>query len=259
MLGVANVATTSLMQPSRVVKTVAGRHGQAAAAMPDLPTMHVLTHELRSPVKVTSSLLNVLSRGYVGELNDKQADLVDRARRRIQLLETLIDDLLDLAAGKAAEPPRVDHGSVPLDTLLRRVCARFEALAAEKGLSLQCECTAAGLTLCGDEQELDRIFNNLVSNAVKYTQAGEVRVRAERTGDHARITVADTGIGIPQEALPRLFQEFFRARNAKAVQETGTGLGLAIVKQLVKHHDGQIEVESVEGAGTTFTVLLPMA
>jgi signal transduction histidine kinase len=258
MLGAVNVATTHLMQPHPVAGTMAGRNGRATAAMPDLPIMHVLTHELRSPVKVTSSLLNVLSRGYVGELNDRQADLVDRARRRIQLLEILIDDLLDLAAGKARVPAGAERAPVCLGEMLRKVCERYEALAGEKGLSLQCECPANELTLHGDEEELDRLFNNLVGNAVKYTQAGEVHVQAEEVDGHARITIADTGIGIPADALPRLFQEFFRARNAKALQETGTGLGLAIVKDLVRRYDGQIKVESVEGAGTTFTVLLPL-
>jgi signal transduction histidine kinase len=221
------------------------------------PVMRVMTHELRSPVKVTCSLLNVLSQGYVGELNDKQADLVDRARRRVLLLETLIDDLLDLAAGKAVVPLGAERVPVSLGELLRKVCARYAALAGEKGLALQCDCHADGLILSGDEEELDRIFDNMVSNAVKYTQLGGVQVRAERVDGWARITIADTGIGIPEEALPRLFQEFFRARNAKALRETGTGLGLAIVKALVKRYDGRIEVKSVEGAGTTFTVLLP--
>jgi signal transduction histidine kinase len=246
------------MKPNPVAGTAASRNGQASTTIPDLPIMHVLTHELRSPVKVTSSLLNVLSRGYVGELNDRQADLVDRARRRIQLLETLIDDLLDLAAGKADAPSPTGRVPVSLGEMLPKVCARYEALAGEKGLTVRCECPTNGLTLYADEEELDRIFNNLVSNAVKYTQAGGVQVRAEEAGGRARITIADTGIGIPAEAFPRLFQEFFRARNAKALQETGTGLGLAIVRNLVERYDGQINVESVEGVGTTFTVLLPL-
>jgi two-component system phosphate regulon sensor histidine kinase PhoR len=224
-----------------------------------LPAMHVLTHELRSPVKVTSSLLNVLSRGYVGELNDKQADLVDRARKRIDLLESLIDDLLDLASGKGDAPAVRERVSVPLSELLPEVCARYETLAGEKGLSLKCDCPLdEALSVLGDTTELDRILSNLISNAVKYTQAGGVVARGSRVGDWARITVTDTGIGIPADALPRLFQEFFRARNAKALQEYGTGLGLAIVRDLVERYGGHIEVRSIEGAGTTFTVLLPL-
>jgi len=229
-----------------------------AISVAALPVMSMITHELRSPVQVTSSLLNVLSRGYVGELNDRQADLVDRARRRIQVLESLIDDLLDLAAGKADGPADVAHGPVSLSEVLHEVCMRHEPLAAEKGLSVQYSGLDDGLIVCGDREELDRIFNNLVSNAVKYTQAGGVEVRTERTDGWVRITVADTGIGVPADALPRLFQEFFRAKNAKASRETGTGLGLAIVKDLVERYGGRVEVESVEGMGTNFVVLLPV-
>jgi signal transduction histidine kinase len=102
-------------------------------------------------------------------------------------------------------------------------------------------------------------WENLVSNALKYTRRGEVRLRLERDEDHARIAVADTGIGIPDEAQPHLFEEFYRAGNAKALEEEGTGLGLAIVRDLVNRLDGRITVESVEKEGTTFTVALPLA
>jgi len=230
-----------------------------ATSVAALPVMRVITHELRSPVQVTSSLLNVLSRGYLGELNDRQADLVDRARRRIQVLETLIDDLLDLASGKADGPSDVVRGPVSLREVLHEVCVRYEPLAEEKGLSVQYSGPDEGVIVYGDREELDRIFNNLVSNAVKYTQTGGVEVRTERADGWVRITVADTGIGIPADAFPRLFQEFFRARNAKASRETGTGLGLAIVKDLVERYGGRVEVESVEGTGTTFVVLIPVS
>jgi signal transduction histidine kinase len=103
------------------------------------------------------------------------------------------------------------------------------------------------------------MLNNLVSNAVKYTQEGDVRVLLERTNGTARIVVSDSGIGIPEDALPNLFQEFYRAKNAQQLSESGTGLGLSIVKDLVDRYGGQIDVESVEGQGTTFTVTLPLA
>ncbi len=221
--------------------------------------VRMVTHELRSPVQVASSLLNVLRRGYVGELNEEQADLVDRAYKRFQFLQTLIDDLLDLAAGKADVLATAERGLVPLTGVLREVHARFESPAQEKGLVFRCECLGEELIVWGDKSELDRIMNNLVSNAVKYTQDGEVHVLADRADGFARIVVSDTGMGIPGDAMPRLFQEFYRAQNAKEINETGTGLGLAIVKDLVERYDGTIEVESVEGAGTTFTVMLPLA
>jgi signal transduction histidine kinase len=221
--------------------------------------VRIVTHELRSPVQVTSSLLNVLERGYVGELNEKQIDLVDRAHRRIRFLQTLIDDLLDLAAGKADVLATAERGLVPLTEVVQEIATRYQSQAQDKGLALRCDCPGDALNVWGDKSELDRIMNNLVSNAVKYTRKGEVRVQAERTDGFARIVVSDTGIGIPQDAMPQLFQEFFRAQNAKEIQEKGTGLGLSIIKDLVERYNGTIEVDSVEGQGTTFTLLLPLA
>lgn len=221
--------------------------------------VRIVTHELRSPVQVVTSLLNLLERGYVGELNEKQADLVIRARRRIQYLQTLVDDLLDLAAGKADVLVSTERGLISLPSVLREVQERFEASAREKGLTLCLECPSEALEVWGERHELDRVLSNLVSNAIKYTLEGQVCVRLEEAGGSARITVADSGIGIPQEALPQLFQEFFRAKNAKALEETGTGLGLSIVQDLVHRYGGEIDVHSVEGEGSTFTLTLPLA
>jgi signal transduction histidine kinase len=221
--------------------------------------VRIVTHELRSPVQVVLSLLNVLDRGYVGELAAEQADLVTRARRRIEFLQTLIDDLLDLAAGKADVLATTERGLVSLTGVLQEVRDRYEAQAQEKGLSLHLECPDEALKVWGDKSELDRVLNNLASNAIKYTQEGEVCLVAERSDGQARIVVSDTGIGIPEDALASLFQEFFRAKNAKALEEAGTGLGLSIVKDLVERYGGEIQVNSTEGQGTTFTLSLPLA
>jgi signal transduction histidine kinase len=220
--------------------------------------VRIVTHELRSPVQVAGSLLNVLGGGYVGELTERQADLVARAKRRIDFLQTLIDDLLDLAAGRADVLAKSDRGLVSLTDTLQVVRERYQAPAEEKGLTLLFEYPEEPMTVWGDQAELDRMLNNLVSNAVKYTQEGQVTVRVQREGRVARIVVSDTGIGIPHEALPDLFQEFFRAKNAKALEESGTGLGLSIVKDLVERYGGEIDVQSAEGQGTAFTLSLPL-
>lgn len=243
---------------------VAIENAQAFQLLQDLEKskshfVRIVTHELRSPVQVVTSLLNVLDRGYVGDLNEKQADLVSRARRRIEFLQTLIDDLLALAAGKADVLTTADRGLVSLTDVLKEVKGRHEAQAEEKGVDLLLTCPDDALNVWGDRSELDRMLNNLVSNAVKYTQQGEVRLVLEQRDSFARVVVNDTGIGIPEDDLPRLFQEFFRAQNAKKVKQTGTGLGLSIVKDLVDRYGGEIEVASVEGEGTTFTLKLPLA
>ncbi len=221
--------------------------------------VRIVTHELRSPVQVAGSLLNVLESGYVGELTEEQADLVGRARRRIQFLQTLIDDLLDLAAARADVLASTERGLVSVTDLLDAVFSRFQAPAQEKGLDLLLEKPSGPIYVWGDKSELDRLLNNLVGNAVKYTLQGQVRLLLERSNGSARIEISDTGIGIPADALPDLFREFFRARNAKELEQAGTGLGLSIVKDLVERYGGSIDVESREGQGTTFVVTLPLA
>ncbi len=220
--------------------------------------VRTVTHELRSPVQVSQNLLVLLEQGYVGPLTAEQNDLVTRARRRIEFLQTLVDDLLDLAAGKAGLQPRKRPGDVDLQMVVRDVCARFAAAAHSKGLQLRVEVHEGALTVLGDAGEIDRMLNNLVGNAIRYTPHGQVAVQLAREGDVARLTVSDTGIGIPADAISHLFDEFFRAANAKAIEEHGTGLGLAIVKGLVERYRGTIVVDSQEGRGTTFVVRLPV-
>jgi signal transduction histidine kinase len=244
---------------------VAIENAQAYQMLEDLDRsksqfVRMVTHELRSPVQVAYSLFNVLEAGYVGELTEKQADFVARARRRMQFLQDLIDDLLDLAAGRADVMAGAERGLVSLTAVLKEVRDRYAAPAKDKGLAVKLTRPDGTMNVWGDRSELDRMLNNLVSNAVKYTPAGgEVRLDLDQSNGLARIVIADRGIGIPEEALPRLFQEFYRAKNAKALEASGTGLGLSIVKDLVDRYGGQIAVESVEGKGTTFTVKLPLA
>lgn len=221
--------------------------------------LRTVTHELRSPVQVVQNLLALLEQGYVGSLTAEQSDLVSRARRRIEFLQTLVDDLLELAAGKADTRPRAGRGAVHLSSLVRDVCNRFVSAAMLKNVELRVETDEEGLCVFGEAKELDHVLTNLLSNAVRYTPVGGITVRLERDGDYAQMVVRDTGIGIPKDALPHVFEEFYRAPNARAVEERGTGLGLAIVRTLVERYLGTLSVESEEGRGTTFTVRLPLA
>ncbi len=222
--------------------------------------VRIVTHELRSPLQVTQNLMAVLRAGYTGPLNERQVDLLERARHRVAFLETLVDDLLDLAAGRTdVREEKPVQGLVRLANAIGRVCARFEAACRAKGLSLRFSCPDESLAVWWDEAAIDRLADNLVGNAVKYTQVGGVRVEVTREGETARIVVADTGIGIPADEQSRLFQEFFRASNAKEIEERGTGLGLAIVRDLVTRQGGRISIDSAEHQGTTVSVLLPLA
>jgi signal transduction histidine kinase len=220
--------------------------------------LRITTHELRSPVRVTESLLMTLADGYVGSLAPEQEEVVHRAQRRLATLHALIDDLLDLAAGKA-DMDRAAPRTVDLRTVVDEITERFKSVASGKGIGLALEQPGGPLDVFCDPADLDRIVVNLVSNAVKYTKQGQVRVALDRDDGHVRLEVADTGIGIPRDAMPHLFHEFYRASNAKAIEESGTGLGLSIVKLLVERSGGQISVASEEGKGTTMTVTFPPA
>jgi signal transduction histidine kinase len=242
---------------------VAIENAQAYRMLEDLDReksrfVRVATHELRSPIGVTESLLTALAEGYVGDLLPAHLSVIQRALKRVQALKLLVNDLLDLASGKA-EMKASDRRRVAVNVIVDDVCDRFQISAVAKGISMTTEGPPDGLEILADPVDIDRLVTNLVGNAVKYTPAGSVRVTLAREGGTARLVVADTGIGIPEESLPSLFQEFHRARNAKALDEAGTGLGLAIVKDLVDRYDGRITVDSREGAGTAVTVWLPLA
>jgi signal transduction histidine kinase len=220
--------------------------------------VRIATHELRSPISVTESLLTALAGGYVGELSPRHIDVINRALKRVHALSSLVNDLLDLASGKAHVKHSERH-RVSIGGIVSEVVERLQARATAKGISLVFDVPAEPLDVMADPSDIDRLATNLVCNGVKYTTAGSVRVSLTGEADRARFVVADTGIGIPAESLPRLFEEFYRAKNAKALEEAGTGLGLAIVKDLVERYTGHIEVDSRVGVGTTFTVTLPLA
>jgi K+-sensing histidine kinase KdpD len=219
--------------------------------------VRMVTHELRSPLSAVQSMLRLLEQGFVGSMTPKQQDLIQRSERRISFLLALVRDLLDLAAGKMDQFQGERKELVLNDTILK-VIDLMRANAEEKGLALNTEIADESLALVGIEDGLERLFLNLVSNAVKYTPAGgSVLVKLWGEDDQIKAEVSDTGIGIPEEALPRVFSEFYRAKNAKALEMEGTGLGLALAKDVVEQHGGQISVESAVGEGTTFYVTLP--
>jgi signal transduction histidine kinase len=220
-----------------------------------------ITHELRSPVSVVRSLLRTITGGYVGTLTSEQADIIARALRRADYLQTLIDDLLDLASGKSELSSSAERVQVQLAEAVERVVKRLEVPAQEKQVKLTWLCSSDDqpIKVWAVTEDVDRILNNLVSNAIKYTPSGgSVTVTLRRAGGYAHLKVVDTGIGIPEDSLPRLFEEFYRAPNAKAQVKEGTGLGLAITKSLVTRYGGRIGVESKVGEGTTFAVILPV-
>lgn len=219
-----------------------------------------VTHELRAPLATATSLLETLSEGYAGPLTERQADLVRRTKGRMEGLRALINDLLDLAAGRTEMTRR---RAVPVD-VREAVQAAVEGLrgrAESRRVDLAANLTGDPLAVSIDPADLRLALDNLLDNAIKYTPpGGTVRVTVrekERMGEWAEVAVADTGMGIPAEELSRIFDDFYRAANAKAAHADGTGLGLAIVKGIVERYGGHILVESEVGRGSRFEISWP--
>ena len=220
--------------------------------------VRMVTHELRAPVTGSQSLLRVLLRNLAGDMTAQQRDIISRLNARMDALLALVNDLLALAASKSVEmgePP----APLPLQPAVRGVVDRLAALAEEKGVALSYDAPAAPLVVSATEDGLARIFDNLIGNAVKYTpEGGSVKVTVSARNGDATVVIADTGIGIPKDALHRLGEEFFRASNVKEAGITGTGLGVAIARQLIDSFGGRMNAESIEGEGTTISVTFPL-
>jgi len=220
--------------------------------------MLMVAHELRSPVAGAQSLLRTILRGLAGDLNQQQVELLRRVNLRMDMLLELINDLLSLAASKSIEPDE-SLELININPIIQQVVNNFSVQAEDKKISLIFEPIEIPVAVLATEDGLFTLFNNLMGNAIKYTsEGGSVQVSLDFKDDCVQITFSDTGIGIPKEDVPHLWEEFYRASNVRKSEITGTGLGLSIVKQLVERYSGDIEVISAEGKGTKFIVTMPL-
>jgi len=221
--------------------------------------MMKVAHNLRAPLAGMLSILEVVRDGYLGPINDQQSEYLRRLDRRARTMLTLVNELMTLSHNRQL-PDGECAATTELAVLARRVQRTFQDKAAEKRISFRVSLPGVLPDVRGRLETVEQMLENLVSNAIKYTPAeGSVDVRFSRANSTVRIEVSDTGIGIPAAARPKLFTEFFRAENARAMEDIGTGLGLAIVKEIADQLGGRIVVESEEGAGTIFVVHLPIA
>jgi PAS domain S-box-containing protein len=217
-----------------------------------------MNHELRTPLTAIIGFSRVLLQGKQGELTEGTLRYVDRIQANGLHLLSLINQILDVAKVEAGrmdlEPERVG-----VDLLVREIVAMLESTAEGKGIALVCEMPAAVTPVVTDAGKLRQILINLLGNAIKFTEQGEVRVRVDVDPASARpvsITVQDTGIGIPRERQQKVFEPFEQGDSSTRRQFGGTGLGLSIVKAFAELIGAAIEVESEVGRGTTFTIWL---
>lgn len=211
-------------------------------------------HEMRAPLAAIFNVLDAIEQLNLA-LPQGHERLVDRAKHRLKALMGLVDDLRHYSRLQAGQAP-IARKRVNLAEVVSATVELFAPQAADARIALACKAQPAFVE--GDEELLRELATNLVANAIQYTPAGG-RVEVE-LADHestVTLTVSDTGIGISSEAKPKLFSEFFRSPEAKAVFAEGTGLGLAISKRIVEMHGGEIQAQDRPGGGTMFKVTLP--
>ena len=212
------------------------------------------SHELKTPL----ATMKLLSESILYEETPDPAlmkEFFQDVNHEVDRLTRVITDLLRLVQIDETES-EMEPVPVRLDEVVRRVLDRLRPLAEQKGISLSG--TLQEATVSGEAMRLEQVATNLIENAIKYTDAGSVAVRVSVDGTEALFAVADTGIGIPEEAQPHLFERFYRVDKARSRGTGGTGLGLAIVERVIALHGGYIEVQSKLGEGSTFTVHLPL-
>lgn len=216
----------------------------------------MVAHDLRSPVSGAQSLVRTLSRGFAGELKPQQAEILSRVETRLDFLLTMINDLLTLASSKTIETEQPLE-SVQVQPIVQKIIESFSEEAKNLPVTTKFTAPSKPILALATENGLDTVLRNLVGNAIKYSKpGGTVEATVQEEQDCVKISISDSGIGIPEEDLPHIWDEFFRAKNAHISGITGTGLGLSIVKQFVDRFGGQISVASKVGEGTTFTVSL---
>jgi signal transduction histidine kinase/DNA-binding response OmpR family regulator len=217
-----------------------------------------MSHELRTPMNAIIGFTSLMLDDRSLQLNDRHRRSLERVSRNARDLLELINNVLDLSKIEAG---RMDVYSEPADAgdLIERALAVVESLKESRPIKLSFQIEDGLRAMRTDRTKLQQILINLLSNAVKFTQEGEVKVTAERAGsDSVRIAVSDTGIGIAESDISKIFEEFRQAGATGRNARTGTGLGLAITRRLVELLGGELTVSSREGAGSVFAVVLPL-
>jgi len=216
------------------------------------------SHDLRTPLTSIIGYVELLADAEAGPVNPAQAKMLDGVDRNARRLKTMIEDMLTISKIElGAFTSRLQP--IDLASLLPPAADVIRPSAGAGGLSFQLSCPEQPVMIDGDPEQLDRMLVNLLSNAVKYTpRGGNVALTLNSAADSAVLSVADTGIGIPEEDQKALFTRFFRASNAVEAAIPGSGLGLSIVRTIVANHNGEMSIKSGRDKGTTVTVRIPL-
>ena len=222
--------------------------------------LSVASHELKTPLTSLLGFLDLLQRrvtpGTV--IGERELRRIQVAAEQAHRLNKMVASLLDVSRLQTGQLS-IEQNPVELGELVRRIGGEVEQTLHQTH-QLELRLPDEPVVVIGDDLRLEQVLQNLLQNAVKYSpQGGPIIVRLDPMGTHARLQVQDHGMGIPREALGHIFSRFYRAANTASQQVSGMGVGLYVVKQVVELHGGYVEVESVEGEGSTFSIFLPLA
>jgi GAF domain-containing protein len=215
-----------------------------------------MSHELRTPLAAILGYAELMQEGFYEPLGEKSLDALTRIRSNGKHLLGLINTVLDIAKIESGQFT-LNMGEYAIESVVETVRSATESLAQNKKLALTTEVAKSLPVGLGDEQRLTQVLLNLVGNAIKFTDVGEVRVTAKAVNGHFNFSVADTGPGIPEQERTRIFEQFHQVDSSLTKAAGGTGLGLSIAKQIVEMHGGRIWVESTVGKGSTFQMEIP--
>ena len=213
-----------------------------------------VSHELRTPTTNISLYLELLENASPQKRDEYLAVLRDQGYQ----LRKLVEDILDLSRLSMGRKSKAEFGPVNMELVASQVVTAHLPMAEAEGINLELKSNGALPPVRGEENQLARVITNLVSNALRYTKDGEVCVRTYPNENSICLEVCDTGIGIDPEDLLHIFERFYRGKHVRQTRTPGTGLGLAIVKEIIDQHDGRIDIESKQGAGSTFRIWLPI-
>ena len=217
----------------------------------------MVSHQLRSPLGTIAQYFEVILGGIVGKVEPRQEEMLTKARDRLESLMGLINDWLNLA--RMNKDQIVDKlKPLSIKKVLEDIVTFMQPSAQKENISLELIPYSGKDLVSGDDESLKQVFSNLITNAIKYNEPnGRVRIIIEDDEDSMAVNVEDTGIGIPEEHLPYIFDQFYRIKKDGEKKSAGTGLGLSIAKKIVDAHGGAIQVKSEPGKGSIFRVLLP--
>jgi len=213
-----------------------------------------VSHELRTPIFAIQGYIETLLNGAI---NDKNVNMhfLQKANQNTISLSNLLNDLIDISMIESGEM-RMSFRYFKINDLINQVVQENKQIAESKNLSLLFHPAKDDLEVFGDKEKLKQVLVNLILNAIKYTEKGKVEVLVQDENKHARVIVRDTGIGIPENYIDRIFERFFRIDKARSRSQGGTGLGLAIVKHIIEAHNSKVSVTSKVGEGSEFSFLL---